>query len=77
VKVSWQVTGIRQDAYANMHRIKVEEDKPERERGFFLHPEVFERPEERGVEWANRPELMREIKQRRLEAEQQLRQPRK
>jgi hypothetical protein len=32
-RVSWQVTGIRQDAYANEHRIKVEEDKPGAERG--------------------------------------------
>ncbi len=28
-EVSWQVTGIRQDAWANAHRIPVEEDKPE------------------------------------------------
>ncbi|MEW5979976.1 MAG: hypothetical protein AB1898_29620 [Acidobacteriota bacterium] len=41
VKVSWQVTGIRQDAYANAHRIKVEEEKPASERGHYLHPEVF------------------------------------
>jgi hypothetical protein len=27
MRVSWQVTGIRQDAYANAHRIVVEEDK--------------------------------------------------
>ncbi|PKO17907.1 MAG: hypothetical protein CVU38_21650 [Chloroflexi bacterium HGW-Chloroflexi-1] len=27
MKVSWQVTGIRQDAYAEQHRIPVEEDK--------------------------------------------------
>jgi hypothetical protein len=40
-KVSWQVTGIRQDAWANAHRIKVEEDKPESERGTYLHPELF------------------------------------
>src|SRR5262249_36196603 len=32
VEVSWQVTGIRQDAYANAHRIPLEESKPERER---------------------------------------------
>jgi len=41
VKVSWQVTGIRQDAYANAHRIPVEEDKPPQERGRYLHPELF------------------------------------
>lgn len=28
MRVSWQVTGIRHDAYANTHRIKVEEEKP-------------------------------------------------
>ncbi len=27
LKVSWQVTGVRQDAYANAHRIQVEEPK--------------------------------------------------
>jgi len=41
VKVSWQVTGIRQDAYANAHRIPVEEPKPTAERGYYLHPELF------------------------------------
>jgi hypothetical protein len=42
VEVSWQVTGIRQDAYANAHRIQVEEQKPPRERGHYLHPELFD-----------------------------------
>ena len=41
VEVSWQVTGIRHDAYAETHRILVEEDKPAAERGSYLHPEVF------------------------------------
>ena len=36
MEVSWQVTGIRQDAYANAHRIQVEEDKPTHERGKYL-----------------------------------------
>jgi hypothetical protein len=46
VEVSWQVTGVRQDTYANLHRIQVEEEKPLRERGTYLHPEAFkERPE--------------------------------
>jgi len=42
VEVSWQVTGIRQDAYANAHRVQVEEQKPPREQGHYLHPELFE-----------------------------------
>ena len=39
-KVSWQVTGIRQDAFAKAHRIPVEEDKPDAEQGTYLHPEA-------------------------------------
>jgi hypothetical protein len=42
VEVSWQVTGIRHDTYANAHRIQVEEQKPPREQGHYLHPELFE-----------------------------------
>jgi hypothetical protein len=44
VKVSWQVTGIRQDAYANANRIPVEEDKPAGEQGYYLHPEAYGQP---------------------------------
>jgi len=41
MKVSWQVTGIRQDAWADAHRIPVEEDKPANERGYYLNPELY------------------------------------
>jgi hypothetical protein len=41
VKVSWQVTGVRHDAWANAHRIPTEEAKPESEQGHYLHPELF------------------------------------
>ena len=33
LKVSWQVTGIRHDSYANSHRIQVEVDKQANEKG--------------------------------------------
>ena len=65
VKVSWQVTGVRHDAYANKHRIPVEETKNENERGHFLHPELFNEPEEKSIEWARHPELMRRMKEQR------------
>jgi len=51
VKVSWQVTGIRQDAWANAHRIPVEEQKNVRERGHYLSPELYGASEEAGIEW--------------------------
>jgi hypothetical protein len=41
MEVSWQVTGVRHDAYANAHRIPNEVNKPENERGTYLHPELF------------------------------------
>jgi hypothetical protein len=61
-KVSWQVTGIRRDAYAEAHRIPVEADKPAAEQGYYLHPELYGAPEEQGIEWATGPELMRQMK---------------
>ncbi len=41
VEVSWQVTGIRQDAWANAHRIQVEVDKAKEDQGHYMHPELF------------------------------------
>jgi hypothetical protein len=65
MKVSWQVTGIRQDAWANAHRIPVEEEKPGSERGYYLHPELFGQPEQKNVQWARHPEAMKRIKEAR------------
>jgi hypothetical protein len=48
-QISWMVTGIRQDAWAKAHPIKVEEDKSEKEKGFYLHPELFGQPKEKSV----------------------------
>jgi hypothetical protein len=49
VKVSWQVTGIRHDAYAKAYPIPVEEDKPPSERGRYLFPELFGQPKSRSI----------------------------
>jgi len=65
VKVSWQVTGVRQDAWANAHRIPIEEAKPEIERGFYLHPELFGAPDEKGILWAHSPQAMKRWKEAR------------
>jgi hypothetical protein len=45
LKVSWQVTGIRQDAVANAHRIQPEVEKSPSEKGKFLFPVELCRPE--------------------------------
>lgn len=48
-QVSWQVTGIRKDAWAEANRIQVEVDKPGRERGRYLHPELYGKPASKGM----------------------------
>lgn len=64
VKVSWQVTGVRSDAAMKAHPFKVEEAKPESERGHYLTPEAFNQKEEKSVQWARYPQLMKETKER-------------
>jgi hypothetical protein len=48
-EVSWQVTGVRQDAYAEAHRIAVETEKTGQEIGAYLHPELFGQPPEKAI----------------------------
>jgi hypothetical protein len=55
--VSWQVTGIRQDAYAKANPIMVEELKPVHERGTYLHPEAHGMPESNGVDYQEVPTM--------------------
>jgi trimeric autotransporter adhesin len=52
MEVSWQLTGVRKDAYAETHRIQVEEMKPVAERGSYLHPEAFGKSAEKGAQQA-------------------------
>jgi hypothetical protein len=49
MKVSWQVTGIRKDPWANANRIQVEEDKPAEERGYYIYPELYGKAAEKGI----------------------------
>jgi hypothetical protein len=49
VKVSWQVTGTREDAFAKAHRIPVEEEKTGAERGRYLMPELFGQPASKAI----------------------------
>lgn len=62
VKVSWQVTGVRSDAYAKAHAVPVEEEKPAQERGYYLAPELFGQPEEMSLAWLYHADLMRDAK---------------
>jgi hypothetical protein len=58
-RVSWQLSGIRQDAWANANRIEIELDKADAQRGQYLHPLEHGQSRSKGVDYPM---------QRRLEA---------
>jgi hypothetical protein len=62
MKVSWQVTGIRDDPYAKANPIKVEEEKPPEEQGYYLYPELYGQTEEKGIDWIRNPRMTQKIK---------------
>jgi hypothetical protein len=64
VEVSWQVTGIRQDAWANAHRIPVEVAKAPADRGLYLHPELFGAPPEKSIALAHHPMMQKLLKEK-------------
>lgn len=41
-EVSWQVTGVRTDAWAEANRVEAEVAKPKQDQGRYLHPDLFE-----------------------------------
>jgi len=49
MKVSWQVTARRNDPYMRAHPYVVEQEKPERERGYYTFPELYGAPKEQGI----------------------------
>jgi hypothetical protein len=63
LKVSWQVTGVRHDAYATAHPIVVEEDKPDTQRGHYLYPELFGQLKETSIGWLDHLDLLQDMKQ--------------
>ncbi len=59
MKVSWQVTGIRHDPYAEAHRSPVEQDKPAHERGTYLYPEGYGQPDSAGLDYQKSRPLLK------------------
>ncbi len=52
LEVSWQVTGVRKDAFAEAHRIQTEVNKVTAQRGKYLYPKEWGKPESDGVDYA-------------------------
>lgn len=49
MEVSWEVSGVRHDRYAEQHPIKVESNKSDEERGQYQHPELYGQPDSKQV----------------------------
>jgi hypothetical protein len=49
LKVSWMVTGIRKDPWAENHRIIDEVEKPDDQKGKYLNPELYGMPDDKKI----------------------------
>jgi hypothetical protein len=56
VKVSWQVTGVRQDKYANAHRVVPEVEKEPEAKGYYLHAEEWGKPATKSMDRITLPQ---------------------
>jgi hypothetical protein len=72
LEVSWQVTGIRHDQFAEAHRIQVEVEKTGAERGKYLHPKENGVSETLGIDYEKTHEMGEKMKA--MEQQQQLEQ---
>jgi len=69
MKVSWEVTGVRNDPYAQAHPMQVEIEKNDREKGKYIHPELYGLDDSYGIQTnarreapqRNAPEWLEEI----------------
>ena len=68
MKVSWQVTGIRHDPFAEAHRIQVEVEKTGKERGKYIHPKEYGVSETLGIDYEEHQKIVAE--EARMKAEQ-------
>ncbi|KPK97946.1 MAG: hypothetical protein AMJ90_10130 [candidate division Zixibacteria bacterium SM23_73_2] len=67
MKVSWQVTGIRHDKFAEANRIQVEVDKPAEEQGKYLHPETYNLAEEYDIHYEQQKQMKERLEKERME----------
>ena len=54
MKVSWQVTGVRHDKWAESNRIQVEVEKPIAKKGLYIHPEAYGLGPEKSITYKQR-----------------------
>jgi len=62
LEISWQVTGIRNDAYAQKYRVPVEEQKEKEYIGQYLQPEAYDLPYEKSYDFIKISNKLEKIK---------------
>jgi hypothetical protein len=55
MKVSWQVSGVRNDLYVQRAGYPVEIEKSPGQRGKYLVPELYNQPASQGINWTGEP----------------------
>ncbi len=55
LKVCWMVTGVRHDAFARVHPLVVEQEKPDNAKGTSLAPEAFGQPQSKSESYSHIP----------------------
>jgi hypothetical protein len=61
IKICWEVTGDRNDAYSKAHPFVVEEDKKPEDRGKYYAPELFGKPDEMRIGYRPPTPLPKEV----------------
>jgi hypothetical protein len=73
MEICWQVTGIRHDPWITAHPFVVEQAKAATERGYYVHPEVYNQTQDKDIRWVQKPEEMRRLKELQNEPDATLR----
>lgn len=59
VKVSWMVTGVRNDPYSQQQAVTPEVAKPAGEQGTYLHPGAYGQPDSKALNY----QLIQQLRQ--------------
>ena len=59
--MSWQVTGVRHDRYANAHPVRVIAAKAKADQGKYVHPELYGKPKTDAIGYQKPPRAPRRV----------------
>jgi hypothetical protein len=60
--VCWQITGVRQDRWAQAKPLVVEQNKAANEVGYYVHPQVHGEPTDKDIRWIRETTWMQQLR---------------